>query len=33
VLFFEHDNVNQCATLERTEKGVKLKETLPLSAL
>lgn len=33
VLFFEHDHVHQCATLERTEKGVKLKETFPLSAL
>jgi glyoxylase-like metal-dependent hydrolase (beta-lactamase superfamily II) len=33
VLFFEHDNVHQCATLERTERGVKLKETFPLSAL
>jgi glyoxylase-like metal-dependent hydrolase (beta-lactamase superfamily II) len=33
VLFFEHDNVHQCATLERTEKGVRLKEVMPLSAL
>ena len=33
VLFFEHDPVNQCATVERTEKGVRLKETFPLSAL
>ena len=32
VLFLEHDNVNACATLERTEKGVRLKETMPLSA-
>ncbi len=33
VLFFEHDAVNQCATLEATEKGVRLKHTLPLRAL
>ena len=33
VLFFEHDATNQCATVERTEKGVRLKETFPLSAL
>lgn len=33
VLFLEHDNVNECATLERTEKGVRLKTTMPLSAL
>ncbi|MBP7408285.1 MAG: MBL fold metallo-hydrolase [Flavobacteriales bacterium] len=33
VLFFEHDPVNQCCTVERTEKGIKLKEVFPLSAL
>ncbi|MEZ4806066.1 MAG: MBL fold metallo-hydrolase [Flavobacteriales bacterium] len=33
VLFFEHDAHHQCATVERTEKGVRLKETFPLSAL
>ena len=33
VLFFEHDAVNQCATVERTEKGIRVKEVLPLSAL
>ena len=33
VLFLEHDNVHECARLERTEKGVRLKEALPLSAL
>ena len=33
VLFLEHDPVNQCATVERTEKGIRLKETFPLSAL
>ncbi len=33
VLFLEHDNVNECATLERTEKGVRLKEAMPLSSI
>ncbi len=33
VLYFEHDPVNQCATLERTEKGVRLSTTMPLSDL
>lgn len=33
VLFFEHDAHSECATLERTEKGVRLKEAFPLSAL
>jgi glyoxylase-like metal-dependent hydrolase (beta-lactamase superfamily II) len=33
VLFFEHDNVHQCARLERTEKGVRLAATLPLRDL
>jgi len=33
VLFFEHDAHHQCATVERTEKGIRLKETFPLSAL
>lgn len=33
VLFFEHDAVNQCATVERTEKGIRVKEVFPLSAL
>jgi hypothetical protein len=33
VLFFEHDPVNQCCTVEMTEKGVRLKEVFPLSAL
>jgi len=33
ILYFEHDPVNQCATLERTEKGVRLSATMPLSDL
>lgn len=33
VLFFEHDPLNQCGLLERTEKGVRLAQALPLSDL
>ena len=33
VLFFEHDAHNECCTVQRTEKGIRLKETFPLSAL
>lgn len=31
VLFFEHDPKNECCTLQKTEKGVRLKETFSLS--
>jgi len=31
VLFFEHDPVTECITLEKTEKGVRKKETILLS--
>jgi glyoxylase-like metal-dependent hydrolase (beta-lactamase superfamily II) len=30
ILFFEHDSVNECCTVQRTEKGVRLKETFRL---
>ncbi|HYG52813.1 MAG TPA: MBL fold metallo-hydrolase [Flavobacteriales bacterium] len=30
ILFFEHDSVNECCTLQHTEKGVRLGETLKL---
>ena len=33
VLFFEHDSQNQCCTVKHTEKGVRLDETFPLSAI
>lgn len=33
VLFLEHDGVNECCTVEKTEKGIRLKDTFPLSAL
>ncbi len=33
VLFFEHDSVNECATLQNTEKGIRLKETFQFGEL
>jgi glyoxylase-like metal-dependent hydrolase (beta-lactamase superfamily II) len=33
VLFFEHDARHECCTLERTEKGVRMREHFPLSEL
>ena len=33
VLFFEHDPINECCTLQRTEKGIRLNETFELSEL
>lgn len=33
VLFFEHDAVNECATLKHTEKGVRLDQTFNFSHL
>lgn len=31
VLFFEHDSVNECCTVKRTDKGVRLDRTFKLS--
>jgi glyoxylase-like metal-dependent hydrolase (beta-lactamase superfamily II) len=31
ILFFEHDAVHECCTVKRTEKGVRLERTFPLS--
>lgn len=31
VLFFEHDPKNECCTLQKTDKGVRIKEIFPLS--
>ena len=31
ILFFEHDPVNECCTVKRTEKGVRLDRVFPLS--
>lgn len=33
VLFFEHDARHECATVQRTDKGIRLKETFPLQDL
>lgn len=33
VLFLEHDSVNECCTLQHTEKGVRLKDTFSFSDL
>ena len=33
ILFLEHDPINECCTVEKTEKGVRLKDAFPLSAV
>lgn len=33
ILYFEHDHVNECCTLQMTEKGVRVGETFALNAL
>ena len=33
VLFFEHDPINECCTLQMTEKGIRVKETFALNEL
>ncbi len=33
VLFFEHDPVNECCTLQQTDRGIRVKETFRLSDL
>lgn len=33
ILFFEHDPVNECCTLQMTEKGIKVNETFKLGDL
>lgn len=33
ILYFEHDHLNECCTLQVTEKGVRVAETFALSAL
>lgn len=33
ILYFEHDPVVECCTLQQTEKGIKVKETFKLSEL
>lgn len=31
ILFFEHDPVHECCTLQQTERGIRMKETFALS--
>ena len=33
ILFLEHDNYNECCTVQHTEKGVRLKETFNLKEI
>jgi hypothetical protein len=33
VLFFEHDPVNECCTVQQTDKGIRVKETFKLADL
>jgi glyoxylase-like metal-dependent hydrolase (beta-lactamase superfamily II) len=33
ILYLEHDAVNECCTLQQTEKGIRVKETFNLSTL
>ena len=33
VLFLEHDSVNECCTVEQTEKGVRLKDSMTFSSI
>lgn len=33
ILYLEHDPVNECCTLQQTEKGIRVKETFSLSEL
>jgi glyoxylase-like metal-dependent hydrolase (beta-lactamase superfamily II) len=33
VLFLEHDSVNECCTIQETEKGIRLKETFSFDSI
>jgi hypothetical protein len=33
ILFFEHDSVNECCTVKRTEKGVRVDQTFRLAEI
>ena len=33
IIYLEHDSINECCTVQQTEKGVRLKETLHLTDL
>ena len=33
ILFFEHDSVHECCTLQRTEKGIRVKDIFKLDEI
>jgi glyoxylase-like metal-dependent hydrolase (beta-lactamase superfamily II) len=33
ILYFEHDPMNECCTLQQTEKGIRVKDTFKLNSL
>ena len=33
ILFLQHDNYNECCTVEKTDRGIRLKETFKLSEI
>ncbi|MGZ3765473.1 MAG: MBL fold metallo-hydrolase [Mucilaginibacter sp.] len=33
ILYFEHDPINECCTLQQTEKGIRVKDTFKLNEL
>ena len=33
IIFLQHDNYNECCTVQKTEKGVSLKDSFPLSEI
>jgi len=33
ILYFEHDPVNECCTLQQTERGIRVKDTFKMNAL
>jgi glyoxylase-like metal-dependent hydrolase (beta-lactamase superfamily II) len=33
IIYLQHDNYSECCTVEQTERGVRLKDTFPLSEI
>jgi hypothetical protein len=33
ILFLEHDRINECCTLQETEKGIRLNETFSFDSI
>ena len=33
IIFLQHDNYSECCTVQRTEKGIRLKDTFSLSEI